>query len=81
MARLGICMDIDGRDAIGGALARTHMAHMNGAVKRLVRDKGVGFIGGGRGVEYFFPKRFGNARARACGLLLDKPLNREVRAL
>ena len=30
------------------------MARMNGTVKRLVRDKGFGFIGTDRGVEYFF---------------------------
>lgn len=30
------------------------MARMSGTVKRLVRDKGFGFIGTDRGVEYFF---------------------------
>jgi CspA family cold shock protein len=30
------------------------MARMNGTIKRLVRDKGFGFIAADRGVEYFF---------------------------
>jgi cold shock CspA family protein len=30
------------------------MAWMNGTIKRLVRDKGFGFIGADRGAEYFF---------------------------
>jgi cold shock protein len=30
------------------------MARMSGTIKRLVRDKGFGFIGADRGAEYFF---------------------------
>ena len=30
------------------------MASMNGTIKRLVRDKGFGFIAASDGVEYFF---------------------------
>jgi CspA family cold shock protein len=30
------------------------MARMNGTIKRLVRDKGFGFIAADRGAEYFF---------------------------
>jgi CspA family cold shock protein len=30
------------------------MTRMNGTIKRLVKDKGFGFIAADRGVEYFF---------------------------
>ncbi|HLG58334.1 MAG TPA: hypothetical protein VI485_23515 [Vicinamibacterales bacterium] len=39
------------------------MAQMNGTIKRLVRDKGFGFIGADRRAEYFF-HRFACTKAR-----------------
>jgi CspA family cold shock protein len=47
---------------------KAHMATMNGTIKRLVSDKGFGFIAAGGDTEYFFHSsactgtRFGDLR-------------------
>jgi hypothetical protein len=45
------------RDLSGSLREHTPMERMNGTIKRLVRDKGFGFIAAGNAAEYFFHRR------------------------